>query len=492
MLGGILILTIFPQKREKFEKLVGFDFLREQLEPKTPYGVKYFKHIQPFGYEHLIEHLEDIDMMIDFLKKYPKIFEDVEHDFECVLDVSHTVEKLSTGSILDEIEFFQLKNFLLVSQSIREKFKHILPEKFLPPNLNHLIDILDPEGLRLTTFYVYDVYDERLAEVRKRKIELIKKQDGSLDEEVQSLAMLERQIEEEVLAKLSVALSAHSGLIETATEKVKYLDVLIAKAKLTLKFNLSKPIVKKPDAKMFEEYAKIKIQGMFNPKLKATIEREGGSYQPVDIVVEPCVTVIVGANMSGKSVTLRTVALIEYMVHFGFFVPCVYCETPLLNALALVTEDQSEPLGGLSSFATEMKEIDTIYRYVKGGNTPALVLLDEPARTTNPYEATVIINALSEIFERLKVHTLIVTHFDDVRSRKRLRVKGLRAEKLGNVISKDTLERLHEFMDYTLVEVGQDETVPREALKVMEYLCIDEDIINTTKMKIKDERRRSK
>jgi len=146
----------------------------------------------------------------------------------------------------------------------------------------------------------------------------------------------------------------------------------------------------------------------------------------------------------------------------------------------------------LSSFATEMKEIDTIYRYVKGGNTPALVLLDEPARTTNPYEATVIINALSEIFERLKVHTLIVTHFDDVRSRKRLRVKGLRAEKLGNVISKDTLERLHEFMDYTLVEVGQDETVPREALKVMEYLCIDEDIINTTKMKIKDERRRSK
>lgn len=490
MSGGIWILTIFPQKREKFEKLVGFDFLREQLEPKTPYGVKYFKHIQPFGYEHLVEHLEDIDMMVDFLKQYPKVFEDVEHDFECVLDVSHTVEKLSTGSILDEIEFFQLKNFLLVSQSIRDKLKHILPEKFLPPNLNHLIDILDPEGLRLTTFYVYDVYDERLAEVRKQKIELIKKQDESLDEEVQNLAILERQIEEEVLAKLSVALSAHSGLIETAIEKVRYLDVLIAKAKLTLKFNLSKPVVKKLDAKMFEdyeEYAKIKIQGMFNPKLKASIERAGGNYQPVDIVVEPCVTVIVGANMSGKSVTLRTVALIEYMVHFGFFVPCVYCETPLLNALALVTEDQSEPLGGLSSFATEMKEIDTIYKHVKCGNTPALVLLDEPARTTNPYEATVIINALSEIFERLKVYTLIVTHFDDVHSRKRLRVKGLRTEKLSGLISKNTLERLQELMDYTLVEVSQDEAVPREALKVMEYLCIDEDIIAATKTKIKDE-----
>ncbi|ODN30793.1 hypothetical protein A4H02_04260 [Fervidobacterium thailandense] len=482
------MLTIFPQKREKFEKLVGFDFLREHLEPKTPYGVKYFKHIQPFGYEHLVEHLEDIDMMLDLLKKFPKMFEDAEHDFECVLDVSYTVEKLSAGSILDEIEFFQLKNFLLVSQSIREKLKQILPEKFLPPNLNHLIDILDPEGLRLTTFYVYDVYDERLAEVRKRKIELIKKQDESLDEEIQNLAMLERQLEEEVLAKLSVALSAHSSLIETAIEKVKYIDVLMAKAKLALKFNLSKPIVKKPDAQMFEEAAKIKIQGMFNPRLKVTLEREGRSYQPIDIVIEPCVTVIVGANMSGKSVTLRTVALIEYMTHFGFFVPCAYCETPLLNTLALVAEDQSEPLGGLSSFASEMKEIDAIYRHIKEGNLPALVLLDEPARTTNPYEATVIINSLSELFEKLKAHTLVVTHFDDVRSTKRLRVKGLRVEKLNKPleVEKEAFSKLHELIDYTLIEVSENESVPREALKVMEYLGIDKDIINTTKMRAKD------
>jgi len=31
-------LITFPEKREEFEKIIGFDYIRAQLSPKTPFG----------------------------------------------------------------------------------------------------------------------------------------------------------------------------------------------------------------------------------------------------------------------------------------------------------------------------------------------------------------------------------------------------------------------------------------------------------------------
>jgi len=33
-------LITFPEKREEFEKIIGFDYIRAQLSPKTPFGKK--------------------------------------------------------------------------------------------------------------------------------------------------------------------------------------------------------------------------------------------------------------------------------------------------------------------------------------------------------------------------------------------------------------------------------------------------------------------
>ncbi len=89
-----------------------------------------------------------------------------------------------------------------------------------------------------------------------------------------------------------------------------------------------------------------------------------------------------------------------------------------------IGDEQSE-LNGLSSFAAEMLNIQAIIAEARAGKK-MLVLIDEPARTTNPHEGLAIANALIDLLELLKVRALITTHYSGLKtSCRKLRVKGL-------------------------------------------------------------------
>jgi len=472
-------LKTIPPKREDFERLTGFEYIKNKLSPKTQMGQKYFKHIQPLNYEHILEHFDDTAFVIRLIEREAKLMAGIEHDLECILDVSRTIEKITNGEILDEIELFELKNFVLVSQEIRNKTQQVFSshEHFSLPDLEEVIDLLDPERLRFPTFYIYDAYDERLSQIRKQKRELLQKKNAkddnlkereSIEDVVLQLTEQERSVENEVLERLSKKLWNFADLLEEALQKIKYLDIILAKAKLSVELELSKPIVHSKD----HELQNIRITGMFNPQLKEELAKHGKSYQPVDVTIKRGVTVIVGANMSGKSVVLRTVALIQYMALLGFFVPAKHAELPFLELIALVTEDFQRPLSGLSSFASEITLIDSAYR--DSQNTSALILIDEPARTTNPYEGTAIVNALVKCFEKTKSFVVIVTHFDDVECHTRFRVKGLKEDALKNIQSVNDIQEL---MDYELIP-DDGKTVPKEAIRVMDLLGVSKDIVS--------------
>jgi len=475
-------LVVFPEKRDQFERIIGFEYVKEQLDPKTPFGRKYFYHLQPLSIEHLVEHLDDTEYMLGFLDRNARLFGEIEHVLECIIDISQTIYRLESKELLDEIELFELKNFALLIQSLREKVEDTLAKKFIPPSLDKVINLLDPEGLKMPTFYIYDLYDDRLKEIRKKKRELMKAYGADEYSEAEiEIIEKEREIEQEILKRLSNELSECSHELKGAIEKVRYLDVIMSKAKLARSLDLSKPTIKKA---VIEQ--KISIFQMFNPLLKHNLEAIGKQYQPINIEIERGVTLLVGANMSGKSVVLRTVALIQYMTQLGFFVPARKCETILFDTIAIVAEDTQKPLSGLSSFAAEIKLIDEVYRKTKKNDWNSLVLIDEPARTTNPYEGTAIVNAIVELFESINSYTLVVSHFDEINSRRRLRVKGLKTD----VEFIKSISDIQDYIDYQLVQ-ADDKEVPKEAIRVMELLNIDSEFANKAREKIDIERNKN-
>ncbi len=476
-------LFTFPEKREEFEKIIGFDYIRMQLNPKTPFGKRYFQHIQSLKGERLIEQLQDTQYIIQKLEKNAKLCEGVENTLECIVDISQTVHRLESSEVVDEIELFELKNFVLTVQSLRGQVSGFLDDQFIPPNLEDVLNLLDPEGLKMPTFYIYDLYDERLKEIRKKKRELNKIHSGKDDPEGSEMEIAleneEREIEKQVIERISKDLSQKATELRNAIEKVRYLDVIMAKAKLAVELELSMPSVCTQEIK---NARRLVIYNMFNPVLKEKLVAGGKRYQPVSIEIEKGVTLIVGANMSGKSVILRTVALIQYMAQLGFFVPACFCETVYFDTIAIVTEDAQRPLSGLSSFAAEIKAIDEIYCKVKENSMTSLnslIMIDEPARTTNPHEGTAIVNAIVELFENVECYALIVSHFDGINTKRRLRVKGLR----NDVQFLDAVKNIQDYIDYQLIEVEGNE-VPKEAIRVMELLKINDEFVNKAKEKI--------
>ena len=76
--------------------------------------------------------------------------ENMEHALMCLQDITNTLYHLQQGNVLDDIELYEIKHFILISETIRQA---LLPLQWVNiPCLEEALDILDPEHLRVDTF----------------------------------------------------------------------------------------------------------------------------------------------------------------------------------------------------------------------------------------------------------------------------------------------------------------------------------------------------
>jgi DNA mismatch repair ATPase MutS len=186
--------------------------------------------------------------------------------------------------------------------------------------------------------------------------------------------------------------------------------------------------------------------------------------------------------MSGKTVVLKTVSLIQTLAQYGFFVPAGKARLTVVEELFLVSGDRQDPLRGLSSFAAEMLELNRIFAAVKKG-TCMIVLIDEPARTTNPNEGMALVSALADFFTLHRTTALISTHFGDMNlSCRKLRVKGFTSQ--SAVPGEVNAQNINKYIDYSLVE-DMDGLVPEEALRIARLLGVDASFLELAKKYVK-------
>ncbi|KAF6041665.1 MSH4 [Bugula neritina] len=121
--------------------------------------------------------------------------------------------------------------------------------------------------------------------------------------------------------------------------------------------------------------------------------------------------IITGANNSGKSFYLRTIAVIQVMAQIGCFVPAAFAMIRICDQLfSRIGSDHS--LSHMeSSFTVEMKEISFVLKH----KTPtALVILDELCRGTSAVEAVDICFSICQQFLKMSAFTLFATHFKEL------------------------------------------------------------------------------
>lgn len=368
-----------------------------------------------------------------------------------VRDIRGSILRLERGVILDDVELFEIKSLALISEDVKHIFKEtgINIEYLNLCDLSSVLNILDPEGHRISSFYVYESYSEELSQIRKEI-----KSAESFNEELHYRASL---IEEKVRKELCCKLMAYVTTIRESLSALANLDIIIAKSLQVKELELTFPEISKKE---------LSYTGLFNPEVSDNISKDGREFQKIDIAIGNSKPVLItGANMGGKSVTLKTLALSQLLFHFSFGIPAKSASISAVNEVFLISGDYQDISKGLSSFASEMIKIDEVIKAFNSGKR-ILALIDEPAGTTNPSEGTALVSALLNRLSDKDSFIVITTHYNiDNSDCKRLRVKGYCEEK----------------MDYSLVAAEGNEA-PREAIKIARSLNIDESWINEAEL----------
>lgn len=357
-------------------------------------------------------------------------------------DIRTTISHLAHEETLNEIELFEVKYFSFHTMKLN-KFIEI-------DSLSEIFSILDPNRSGVVNFYIYDTYDTTLAELRKQ-------------EKTDEVYVAISQREEIVREKLSKQLFGFAQRLRSVMERVAEIDLIIAKNDFSNTFALVRP-------KLSDCYNKTCYKEIFNPYLLSLVK----NYQKIDIDLIPSPTMITGANMSGKTMLLKTVALAQYMVQFGFYAPASYAEVALVDEIFLSVGDSQREEEGLSSYAAEIVKVSNIVDKIdqKGRY---LVLLDELARTTSPHEGAAIVDGVATLLKANGVMSLITTHYSaltaDVRCK---RVKGFTEEKTETKITK---ENISQHIDYSLIDITPNEQQDSEAIRIAKILGVNKKLI---------------
>ena len=383
----------------------------------------------------------------------------IAHKLMYLKDIHNTLSRLSDGSTLDDIELFEVKHLAILSSQIRNMLTEQNIAAITLPQLDKVVEILDPDKLNIPSFYIYDSYNEALREVRKQMKAIQAQGDDIAEDKRQELAMLLQRhadLELQVREQLSQQLLAYVAPLTDTLDNLSCLDILIAKAEQIRQMNLCIPRIEE------EEYTL--YNNMFHPQVKAHLAEQGKAFMPVDITYEHTPVTIIGANMGGKSVVLKSLALNQLLAQYGFGVAADHSNINPVEEIALCIGDEQSIVKGVSSFAGEILAIDAVIKKIRAGRK-LLALIDEPARTTNPVEGTALVEGLLEVIDHCNGAFILTTHYNIENSDvKRYRVRGLNNGQ----------------MDYTLEETHCGD-VPHEAIAIAESLGIDSQWIEYTK-----------
>ena len=524
----------------------GLDYVVGALNLLTPFGTRIIKEQKPFfpgQEEELRADLERVQRMLDIAAANERDISVLQETFMMMKDNSFTIER-SANAALTVVEIFEIKSLLLLIDKVRKTADRVLlPEEFVPGDITELLDILDPGKDRLNTFYIYDSFSERLAGLRaekkeleresrkakkKRKSELltrtglnltpkfditVSKSDSERMEMMKEISELVKSeedymsvtfvlapteedneiqkridqvvadIEEEELKvreELSKEIHKWEEVLLDGCERIGRLDITLAKALFAARTNCVMPQIAEEHVVEFTDGRHLQVEEI--------VKKKGGEYCPVSLSLSQGVTCITGANMGGKTVSLKLVGMIAIMAQYGYFVPAASARVGLSNFMQILIGDSQSIERGLSSFGSEMEELKEI---MDNSRDRSLLLIDEIASGTNPAEGLALTKSITDYLKQQPFIALITTHFETVTEDKdvvNMQVTGLanadfdRLDKeLRYANRRERINIIQKYMDYRLTRVDNNREIPKDALNIAKMLGIDANIIEKAK-----------
>ncbi|MDE6509638.1 MAG: endonuclease MutS2, partial [Muribaculaceae bacterium] len=224
---------------------------------------------------------------------------------------------------------------------------------------------------------------------------------------LRELQMEERREIARILTGVADELRPNIGEILRALAIVAELDFIHAKARYAIDIEATMPHLSAgPEMEWYHAC---------HPVLLASLRAQGKEIVPLDITLtgEKRLLIISGPNAGGKSVTLKTVGIVQYMIQCGLLPPLYEnSHVGVFDDIFIDIGDDQSIENDLSTYSSHLGHMK---QFMARGRASSLILIDEFGSGTEPQIGGAIAQAILTRFAGLNMWGVITTHFQNLK-----------------------------------------------------------------------------
>lgn len=280
-----------------------------------------------------------------------------------------------------------------------------------------------------------------------------------LNNELEMLLDDERAEIRRIFLALTDALRKHLGLVEMYQSILVDFDFVQANVRLALSINATRPSL--------EDEPIIELIQAYHPLLWLSNKSNGSKTIPQSVYMDKfCrMMVISGPNAGGKSITLKTVGLLQIMVQCGLLVPCdPSSRFGWFHAVLSDIGDNQSIANQLSTYSYRLKRMK---HFLEVANKRTLLLLDEFGTGSDPELGGALAEVFFETLYNKRSFGVITTHYANIKLKAARLRNAINASMLFNSESLEPMFQLsvgHPGSSFTF-EVAQVNGIPMDLIE---------------------------
>ena len=370
------------------------------------------------SFRNIASASDTINTLLLFFKKlktyYPSLSalgETIEVNKEIKLEVDNVIDRF--GEIRDnasDILFMLRKQIQTVKGKISQSFNKALSHF---QGLDYLDDIRESvmenkRVLAVKAMHRRKVKGGILGSSKTGSIVYIEPEATlNLTRELQNLLFEETEEIKKILSQLTDYFRPHLDLIKTYQQYLIQIDTFYARARYAKEINALLPI--------FTKDQELWLKNAYHPLLYHSHKLEDKKTYPQEIYLntESRIIVISGPNAGGKSITLKTVGLLQLMIQSGLLIP-VHEKSRVCWFDSILTDigDNQSIENHLSTYSYRLKNMKG---FLKKCDDKTLFLIDEFGTGSDPELGGALAEVILEDFYARNSFGLITTHYSNLK-----------------------------------------------------------------------------
>src|SRR5690554_1666776 len=369
-------------------------FARIRLASAMVNSLLYFFNKRDTDFPQLIELLSNVEYTKDIIEKIDTIFD--KHG-KVKDDASPQL-----SSVRQQMESIKRHIHSTFDRSMRKYLK----KGYLSDIKESFFD--ERRVLAVISSYKREISGQVISSSKSGNITFIEPNETiPLNKEYEQLRDDERKEIFIILQQLTKEMLAYLPLIKAYQQALTKFDFINAKCKLALLLGANLPSI--------NQNKKMDLIDCYHPLLKLNNEQLGKKTVPQRIAMDENsrMLVISGPNAGGKSITLKTIGLLQLMLQCGLLVP-LHPNSNMCFFDALLTDigDNQSIVDELSTYSYRLKRM----RYfLEVADENSLLLLDEFGTGSDPDLGGALAEVFFETLYDKKSFGVITTHYSNIK-----------------------------------------------------------------------------